>query len=551
MNSCFDGHVIVKNIGNLSWDKTKHQPKERFKYFLRYNKYNSNYLIRSIFSYNKFKSKSNIIWSFLMKILLLNPRVALSSFSKSQIALSRNTAMIINTAPKCPNEFFHISALLKKSGFNDILALDPTIQKLSNIEIIEMVKDFNPDIILIPTEVWISARCNIPFTNHVKEILSTLKENGVKTKFVVSGPHGTIFPEKTLRETGADIAIQGEPEIVFLNIVKNFNDLKEVKGISFFRGNEFVRNPSQELPDMQQIMAADYSILPVEKYFSTNSGDLFQIVSTRGCVYSCNYCSSKILNKKYRERNLEDVFKEIEYLSKKGLKSFAFSDEIFTLNKTRTLKICDYLEKKFPNLTYIIQTRSEFLNDEIMDALKRSRCMWIGVGFESAAQEILDRANKHGKLESVEKAIALGKKYDIILHLFSISLLPGETTQTLQKTLNFFKKVKPVSISMASATPIPGTALWEEGIKEGTLKGDSYEEALEKTGLVGTNFTRKEVEQYNTKLPVEITFSATPKLIRHKLKIVFKDPKIILHYIKKIKEYVLIKLSGNETLQKT
>ncbi|MFH1895676.1 MAG: radical SAM protein [archaeon] len=480
----------------------------------------------------------------------MNPEVNLNWFSKSQIELSRNTAMIVNPNIKYPSEFFHISAMLKKEGFNDLLLIDPLIQNLSLKETAVKTKEFNPDVILIPTEIWLSARCNIPFTNHVKTTINSLHREGIKAKIVVSGPHGTIFPEKTLRETDADIAIQGEPENTFVEIVKNFRNLENVKGISFFRDDKFVRNPPAYLSTMSSLPAADYSIFPVEKYFSNNSGTLFPVITSRGCVYSCSYCSSSVLNKKYRERRLEDVFEEIDVLAGKGLKKFTFPDEIFTVNKSRTLKICSFLAEKHPGMTYTIQTRSEFLNDEIMVALKKSGCVWIGIGFESASQEVLDRANKNGKVESVEKAINLGKKYGVQIHLFAISLLSGETKDTISQTMQFFRKVKPDSVSIVSATPIPGTRLWEEGIAEGKLKGDSYEEALKKTGTIGNDFKEKDVKEYNIIIPVEISFSSGTKFMVNKLHLnkVYIAPQLIPHYIKKLLKFTLLKIQGNKKL---
>ncbi|MBU2100924.1 B12-binding domain-containing radical SAM protein [Candidatus Micrarchaeota archaeon] len=480
-----------------------------------------------------------------MKILFLNPKIDLAWFSKSQIELSRNTAMIINAQPKVPTEFFHIIAVLKRQGINGLLMLDPHIQNLSLEKTAQKVAEFNPDLILIPSEIWIAARCNIPFLNHVTKTIEAIRNKEIKSKIVVSGSHGTIFPEKTLRETGADIVIQGEPEMTFVNIANNLNDLKSVKGICFFDKEKFIINPPAELVNMSELPAADYSIFPVEKYFSGEN--LFPVISSRGCIYSCSYCSSKTLNKKYRERKLEDVFRELDYLAGKGLTKFTFPDEIFTVNRLRTLKICDFLEKNHAGLTYTIQTRSEFVDDEIMSALKRSGCTWIGLGFESAAQEVLDRANKNGKVESVEKAIALGKKYGITMHLFAISLLPGETKETISTTMSFFRRVKPESVSMASATPIPGTKLWEEGIREGKLKGDSYEEALEKNGMIGNDFSKDEVKDYNSTLPVKLSFSSGKNFMANKIKQIFKSPKLASHYIKKFFKFVLIKFGGKST----
>jgi anaerobic magnesium-protoporphyrin IX monomethyl ester cyclase len=481
------------------------------------------------------------------RILLLNPEVNLDWFTPAQITASKNTAMIINTGIKFPTEFFHISAILKKQGDLHISMIDPKVENLSLSQTTQKAKEFNPDIVLLPTEIWISARCNIPYTSHVKKTIHALRQAGVDALFVVSGPHGTIFPKQILADTGADVAIQGEPELTFIEIVNNQDDLASIKGISFTDQEKVIVNEAASLVDMKEIIPGDFSLFPVEKYFSNNMGNAFPVISTRGCTYSCSYCAAKVLNKQYRERALKDVFKEIDELTQRGLKKFAFQDEIFTANKRRTFELCTYLEKHHPGIEYIIQTRSEFLNDELMAALKRSGCTWIGVGFESAVQEVLDKVNKKGKVESVENAIRLGKKHNLTVHLFAISLLPGDNKETIKKTMDFFKRVKPVSISIASATPIPGTQLWQEGIDEGILKGDSYNEALSKTGMVGTGFDSRQVSYYDSTLPVEISFSSGNAFIRKKLSLIGQAPVLLPHYIKKMTRFFIIKTIGKKS----
>jgi len=65
--------------------------------------------------------------------------------------------------------------------------------------------------------------------------------------------------------------------------------------------------------------------------------------------------------------------------------------------------------------------------------------------------------------------IKLTKRLGIKVHLTFCLGLPGETKQTIEKTINFIRETKPDSLQFSFATPFPGTEYFQYMEKEGLL----------------------------------------------------------------------------------
>jgi radical SAM superfamily enzyme YgiQ (UPF0313 family) len=81
----------------------------------------------------------------------------------------------------------------------------------------------------------------------------------------------------------------------------------------------------------------------------------------------------------------------------------------------------------------------------------------IKYGMESADQNLLNFCKKNMDLDKAYRIIKVTKKLGIKVHLTFCLGLPGETRQTIQKTISFIQEVQPDSLQFSFATPFPGT----------------------------------------------------------------------------------------------
>ena len=92
------------------------------------------------------------------------------------------------------------------------------------------------------------------------------------------------------------------------------------------------------------------------------------------------------------------------------------------------------------------------------------------MGFESGDPQILKNIKKGATVEMARTFMKNCRKVGIRVHGDFIIGLPGETRETIQKTIEFAKELDPETIQVSLAHAMPGTELHDSMAKEGFLK---------------------------------------------------------------------------------
>jgi anaerobic magnesium-protoporphyrin IX monomethyl ester cyclase len=166
------------------------------------------------------------------------------------------------------------------------------------------------------------------------------------------------------------------------------------------------------------------------------------IITSRGCVYSCNYCSSSlIMGKKFRSRSPDNVVDEIEELiNKYQITDFGFMDDTFMLNKKRANDIADEIKTRGLDVTFVASSRVDRVDSGLLQNLKNSGMKTIYYGVESGSQRILDLMKKGITLKNAENAVKIAKNAGLEVLTSYIIGYPGETKDDINKTIDFFYK---------------------------------------------------------------------------------------------------------------
>lgn len=347
----------------------------------------------------------------------------------------------------------YIAAVLEEAG-HEVKILDCPTYKQTQEDVLKEMEAFKPNIVGLATVTILIDRAI--------EITKAIKQSFPETIVVIGGPHPTQMPEETLRDTGCDMVIKGEAEYIFRDIAKDpkpFLEKKIVEGITVRDLNEFPI-PARHLLDMKK-----YNSLPNNYRVSEN---VFQMMTTRGCPYTCTFCASA--NGKYRQRSVENVIEEIKHLKEKyNVQEIAFWDDIFTMNKKWVLDFCEALEKNNLKIAWSCESRLDLINEEIVTAMAKAGCWNMFFGIESGNQEMLDNIKKKTTLEMIRKGVAMVKKAGIEVRGSFILGLPGETPEMGRKTIDFAIELDPDYAQFSIATPFPGTELWNTADKWGAL----------------------------------------------------------------------------------
>ena len=366
-----------------------------------------------------------------------------------------------------PYPFFlgYSSSLLKNNGFQ-VLFIDAIAEELSVDDFLKRIRDFNPDFILLEVST--------PSLENDLKIIRRIRDFS-KAAIAVAGMDYSMRSKDFLANHHyIDFVLYGEYEVTLLETVQHLKTNKSLYGVKglIYKEKEtgrIVINPPRELVDINKLPWPDRNSVPIYKYLDA-PGEMplpcAQMLASRGCPFQCNFCAwPQIMfdGHNYRPRDVKDVVDEMEFLVKKmGFKSIYFDDDTFNIGKERMLEFANEVKKRNLNVPFAIMARADLMDEEVLKALKDAGLFAVKYGVESADQRLLDNCNKNMNIEKVKEFIKLTKEIGIRVHLTFTFGLPGETKETIDKTIRFALEQNPFSVQFSITTPFPGTKYYEE-----------------------------------------------------------------------------------------
>jgi len=421
----------------------------------------------------------------------------------------------------------YLAGALRDSGYS-VLPLDLTAKSVIKGEnpdkiLREELEDYNPDLVGITS--------TSPTHKNALEIAKKVKK-WKNIPIIKGGPHETNCAETTIKNNSEiDYSIIGEGEETIVELtdsILNNQEVEGLEGVVYRKKDKVINNGKRGLIrnlDNLPMPARDLFYLDDDfnKYYSA---DLFggkkstSIMTSRGCPYSCSFCSSKVNWGRFRARTVENVISEIEELYNQGFEGFMFEDDMSLANKKWFLDFAESLNQKKLDIEYSLQTRVDAIDDDIAKALSLSGCKFMYFGIESGVQDILDKCNKGVNLEEVKKAIETSRKYGI-KNMASIQFgLKGEDLRKLStvketiRTLN--DDLNPDEVAISYTCLYPGSPL----ANENKVTPERYENYI-KTNADDKIYRKTAHGSYSIH-PKELT----PKKISEIEKILRKDLKI-------------------------
>jgi radical SAM superfamily enzyme YgiQ (UPF0313 family)/GT2 family glycosyltransferase len=383
--------------------------------------------------------------------------------------------------PYAPYPFFmgYLAALLKDNGINPVV-VDGIGEGLNNFEFMERVAGYQPDIIVMET----STASYI--VDHLW--LMRIKERLPDTVVIWTGPHVSAMGRTVMAANHlVDFIIQGEYEVVAAELIDcliNGKDYSHIKGL-IYRNTEngLVDNGRSPAVDIDTLPFPDRLTMPMYKYVDLFGGIPYpslQVHASRGCPFGCVYCVwPQVLygDRRYRTRDPEKVAAEIhDVVSTYGYRSFYFDDDTFNIGKKRLLALCQALRRYgLDNIPWGAMARADTSDFETLKVMRQSGLVAMKIGVESGDQDLVERAGKQLSLEKVEKAVEWCRELGIKIHLTFTFGLPGETIQTIEKTIEFAKRLNPDTIQFSITTPLPGTKYFKELKSTGNLLSTDWE----------------------------------------------------------------------------
>ena len=301
------------------------------------------------------------------------------------------------------------------------------------------------------------------------ELAEAIKRQiGVKNcLFVVGGPLPTWSPESFLGTFDVVVLGEGEDTIVELTNCKTQNiSLSNVKGLIYRDGKEIINTGSRGfIKDLNQLefpLRKLFDNTAYKKYYSDHFGyTTSAMITSRGCPFSCDFCSRPIFGTEVRNRSAKSIVDEVEQIADFGYERVWFADDCFTLNRHHLLEVCDELINRRLNIGWECLSRVDTMDSEVADRMKHAGCLRVFFGIESGNDQVLSLMNKCITTHQAKNAVYKAKAAGLKVGAFFIVGYPGETNNTVLDTVRFASALPLDYLSFTLPYPIPGTPLYE------------------------------------------------------------------------------------------
>jgi len=368
------------------------------------------------------------------------------------------------------------ASILRAAGFEARL-WDAPAQGLSNSTLINQLISFKADLAVINSTT--------PSWDHDLKFINELVERNFDGKILLVGPHATVLHKEILSEHKyIDFIALGEYDYVPRNLCANNLDPNSIPGLVFRKNQSSIEiNEPEIIDDLDQLPYADYDCVNLDSYneflFPPSLKPIATISTSRGCSNACSFClyPQIMSGKKVRKRSAGNIFEEIQTLIKSYKIQFLyFDDDSFLTDPQRIHELCDLFIRNNIKLSWACMARAEEISTDLLTVMKKAGCYLIKIGVESGNQSLLDFMHKKSNLSQVYNAFRLTDKAGILSHATVMFGFPGETEESINTTHQFLKELKPDFVQFSQCIPFPGTSLYKQCQREGSLSYDSWED---------------------------------------------------------------------------
>ncbi len=340
----------------------------------------------------------------------------------------------------------------------------------------------------------------------VQEVFAAIRMAAPQALITTGGAHARYFPHNYIADFGVDAVFLSESEVNFLEYLEYQNGNYELESIGSIiakdSGGRLVENPEMGLlrekernangfwAELDHIPFPAWHLYNMEEYFRigayqspyTIGNRVAQIYTSRGCTAKCTFCTTtNFWGGKLRRRSPENVLSELSQLQEKySIDEFHIQDDNITNDKQHAKYLFDQLREM--NLPWCTPQGTALwrMDEELIDLMKASGCYQITFAIESGVQRVLnDLIKKPLDLAKTTHLITYAKSIGLSVHGFFIIGMPpmfgapGETIDEMYATYQYADAAGFDSASFFTATPIVGSVLLSECMRQGFVASDT------------------------------------------------------------------------------
>jgi len=424
-----------------------------------------------------------------MKCALIIP-----SWTPEDIFSSRTAGSQINYWQ--PLGTLYVAAVLQKAG-HEVRFLNGAF--LTHEELLRQVNAFSPAFIGLYSTAfgW----------NKAKKTAADLRKTFGRAAFICcGGPYPIAVQERCLDDAGEslDAVVTGEGEYTVLEIVQLLEQKKSLEGVLGLivrEAGRVIRNLPRPLitaldalpfPARELLGDAGRYVPPPATY---KRKPVAVMMTSRGCNRRCLYCFQLDKERKsgIRYRGVASVLEEIEHCLRQGYREIKFIDDTFAADYNRAMTIAGEIKKRGLDFTWFASACVNQVDRPLLQAFKDAGCWAVLFGAESGVQKNLNAIRKGTTLDQIRTAVRTAQDVGLKVSTPFLFGIPGETYEEGLKTIEFAIELNPDMANFHAITPFPGTELYDNLDKYGTLSDDLTDFTYQGAAFVPFTMTREQI----------------------------------------------------------
>jgi anaerobic magnesium-protoporphyrin IX monomethyl ester cyclase len=335
-------------------------------------------------------------------------------------------------------------------------------------DFVTMMNNVRPDVVGVLEDNfnYLTKMCTVGTRDAMLRMIGSARAAGCRV--AVNGSDAADRPSMYL-EAGAHAVLTGEPDRSFPALAAAWRtsataDITEIPGLIVSDTDAGVRSTSHNrgLEDLDELPLPAWDLVDVERYRRewTDAHGRFSwnMVTSRGCPFGCNWCAKPIFGRRYSQRSPECVAEEMRLLKEQVRPDHIwFADDIFGLTTQWITHFSAEVAERNARTPFMIQCRADLLRPEVARALAAAGAEEVWIGVESGSQRILDAMDKGTTVSEVRAATSALKEHGIRACWFIQLGYPSETWDDVISTRDLVHHERPDDIGVSVAYPLPGT----------------------------------------------------------------------------------------------
>lgn len=310
------------------------------------------------------------------------------------------------------------------------------------------------------------------FVPRLTELVAQVRQAST-APVVIGGCGFSIFPAEVLDCCGADLAIAGDGEEPFLQLITHLaaeRDYRHVPGL-VFRGPDGQTHINPVTGGSDLDVPPHRDLIDNARYF--REGGMGNVETKRGCPQACIYCADPVAKgRTVRCRPPQQVAHEVENLLRQGVDVLHLCDGEFNIPPAHALAVCESLIARGlgERVRWYAYATVHPFPQELAHACRQAGCVGINFGVDSGSARMLAALRRGYAPEHIRQTVEHCRAAGIAVMLDLLIGAPGEDEATVRESIDFLKGLNPDRVGAATGVRLyPRTALADAIRRSGPL----------------------------------------------------------------------------------